>query len=419
MKKSLIKWLIVFGSFAILGIVSIQTYGMYKSWELREAEFDQKVRTSLFRVANNLANLYNVDIPNRNKLIQRNSTDYYVVNFDHAFEASDLEASLKYHLESTLLAENFDYYVYDCESDDMLYCNSISYDQKENEPLRIISPQEGDLIYYFGVRFPSRRGFILSSMDMSILLSLLLLWVIGFFAFAMFIIRRQNRLSLLQTDFINNMTHEFKTPLSTIKISNQVFLDHPDIINNPRLLNYASIIGEQQERLNQQIERLLQVATLEYRGPELALEYLSVHTVIEEVVSAMQREIDQRSGQIELSLLWTDDLLHADPLHIKNMLFSLIDNALKYSTDAPRISISTYLDEGQACISIEDQGIGISKENLDQVFDRFYRVPTGDIHNVKGFGLGLYYVKKLCEAHGWKIELKSKEGQGTLINIYP
>ena len=416
MKGSLIKWLIVLGSVAIIGILSIQTYWLYRTWSLREAEFDQKVRASLFRVANNLAGLANIPLPTRQDLVQQISTEYYLVNIDHAFDASDLEVALRYHLESALLQENFDYYVYDCSSDEMLYCNSISYDGQESDILNLKAAQ-GDMIYYFGVRFPSRGGFILSSMDMSILFTLLLLMTVVFFVLAIFIIRRQNRLASFQTDFINNMTHEFKTPISTIKISNQVFLDDPAIQQDPRLHNYASIIQDQNERLNQQVEKLLQIAEVGKRDLQLNLKRVSLHQLIQTLNDSFRAKVEAKSGNIQLDLQANKDKVHADQLHLQNILFNLIDNAIKYSPKSPMIKISSR-DEAQGpVLEIRDQGVGIPEEFQKSVFERFFRIPTGNVHDVKGFGLGLYYVKQICDAHGWNIQLGSKEGKGTRIQI--
>ncbi|MEL6253342.1 MAG: HAMP domain-containing sensor histidine kinase, partial [Bacteroidota bacterium] len=373
LKGGLIKWLIVLGSVAILGIMGIQTYWLYRTWALREAEFDQKVRASLFRVANNLAGLANIPLPTRQDLVQQISTDYYLVNIDHAFDASDLEVALRYHLESALLQENFDYYVYDCSSDEMLYCNSISYDGQESDILNLTAAK-GDMIYYFGVRFPSRGGFILSSMDMSILFTLLLLMTVVFFILALFIIRRQNRLVRFQTDFINNMTHEFKTPISTIKISNQVFLDEPAVQQNPRLHNYASIIQDQNERLNKQVEKLLQIAKVGKQNLQLKLETVPLHQLIHALKDSFDAKVKDKSGKILLDLQASKDKVLADQLHLQNILFNLLDNSIKYSPSAPFIEISSRDEPNGTVLEIKDQGVGIPKEFQKSVFDRFFRI---------------------------------------------
>lgn len=414
MKGSLLKGLIILGSVAILSILSLQTFWVYRTWTLREAEFDQKVRAALFHVANNLIGLEGRTFSSH-ELVEQVSTDYYLVNIDHAFEASDLEVALKFHLESALLEEDFDYYVYDCSSDEMLYCNSISYDGRKREVLHLEGAPEKDLIYYFGVRFPGRGGFILSSMDMSILFTALLTLAVIFFAVAMFILRRQNRLAQLQADFINNMTHEFKTPISTIKISSQVFLDHPDIQSNPRLLNYATIIAEQNERLDLQVEKVLQIAKAGEPGLELRQEPLSIHPLIQRTAASFAARIEAEGALIEMALEAENDHLLGDKLHLQNILFNLIDNALKYGGAIPQILISTHNVGKDLCLQVEDQGEGIAKENISKVFDRFYRIPTAKAQN--GFGLGLYYVKKICDAHGWDLSLTSEPAKGTEVSI--
>lgn len=414
MKGSLLKWLILLGSIAILSILSLQTFWVYRTWSLREAEFDQKVQAALFRVANNLIGLEGRTFSSH-ELVEQVSTDYYLVNIDHAFEASDLEYALKFYLESALLQEDFDYYVYDCANDEMLYCNSISYDGTEREILHLEGAPEKDLIYYFGVRFRGRGGFILSSMDMSILFTALLTLAVLFFVVAMFVLRRQNRLAQLQADFINNMTHEFKTPISTIKISSQVFLNDPDIQANPRLLNYASIIAEQNERLDLQVEKVLQISKAGNPALELKKEPLQLHHMVENTVASFSARIETEGAQVDVELLAENDQLLGDKLHLQNILFNLIDNGLKYGGDQPHISMRTWNKSGDLWLSISDQGIGISKDNLGRVFDRFYRIPTSKAQN--GFGLGLYYVKKMCDAHGWNLHIESELGKGTQIRI--
>ncbi|MEM8888836.1 MAG: HAMP domain-containing sensor histidine kinase, partial [Bacteroidota bacterium] len=276
---------------------------------------------------------------------------------------------------------------------------------------------QGDMIYYFGVRFPSRGGFILSSMDMSILFTLLLLMTVVFFILAIFIIRRQNRLASFQTDFINNMTHEFKTPISTIKISNQVFLDDAAVQQNPRLHNYASIIQDQNERLNQQVEKLLQIAEVGKRDLQLKLERVSLHQLIHTLKDSFQAKVEANSGKILLDLQASEDRIQADQLHLQNILFNLIDNSFKYSPESPHIEIRSRDEANGPILEIQDQGVGIPKEFQKSVFERFFRIPTGNVHNVKGFGLGLFYVKQICDAHGWNIQLGSEEGKGTRIQI--
>jgi two-component system phosphate regulon sensor histidine kinase PhoR len=213
------------------------------------------------------------------------------------------------------------------------------------------------------------------------------------------------------------MTHEFKTPIATMGIAAGVFMQSEEIRANPRLLQYAHILKEQNKRLNQQIERVLQVARFERNQFELKKEPVSLHALIREVYHPESLLFEAAGGSIRLCLDATYDRVVVDPLHTGNVLHSLLDNALKYHAGIPDAEVRTYTENMAIVLEVTDKGIGIAPEYQTRVFDKFYRVPTGNVHNVKGFGLGLYYVKRICEAHGWKLRLKSLPGHGTTFSI--
>jgi two-component system phosphate regulon sensor histidine kinase PhoR len=244
-----------------------------------------------------------------------------------------------------------------------------------------------------------------------------MLVVIFFFAYTLFVILKQRRLSEVQKDFINNMTHEFKTPLSTIAISTGVLKD-PSIIQAPeRLINYATIIENETNRLKQQVERVLQMARLEKNNLTLKRETTDLHELISESVKNNTVALQKKSGKFELYLNAENSLVNIDKLHFSNVLYNLMDNAIKYCTISPTITITTSSSHHQFTLDVKDNGIGISEDNLKKIFHRFYRVPTGNLHDVKGFGLGLNYVKLVVESHGGKIMVNSKMGSGSTFTI--
>ena len=241
-----------------------------------------------------------------------------------------------------------------------------------------------------------------------------MLLVIVFFAYTLFVILKQKRLSEIQKDFINNMTHEFKTPLSTIAISTAVLKD-PNIIKAPeRLLNYATIIENENQRLKQQVERVLQMARLEKEDIGLKKETVDVHELIQDAVKI--NAINSKAT-ITLDLQATRSQLAADKLHLTNVFFNLLDNAIKYNTNAPEIVVRSQNVNGSIQIEVQDNGIGIKPEDQRKIFFRFYRVPTGNLHDVKGFGLGLSYVKLIVEGHKGKITVSSEPGNGSCFSI--
>jgi len=222
----------------------------------------------------------------------------------------------------------------------------------------------------------------------------------------------------MQKDFINNMTHEFKTPLSTIQIAADVFLKHEEVQKDQRLVQYAGIIKEQNSRLNQQVERVLDIARFEKDNFDLHQEWLDLPDLIQTVCSSARIHVQERGGTLTVNLAEDLEPIWADRFHLTNLLHSLLDNAIKYSKEAPQIELALQsLGASTMQLKIQDRGIGIAKEYQAKIFEKFYRVPTGNVHNVKGFGLGLYYVQRICLAHGWKIRLQSDAGEGTSMAI--
>jgi two-component system phosphate regulon sensor histidine kinase PhoR len=224
----------------------------------------------------------------------------------------------------------------------------------------------------------------------------------------MYIILRQKRLSELQKDFINNMTHEFKTPISTIRISSEVLQKDPYIVKNDRLSRYTKIISEQNNRLNEQVEKVLQLAQIERGSFKINPKPLDLHEIILNLLPSLQVKVQEEEGTLDTALDAVRTRIDADPLHLQNVIQNLIDNGVKYCRETPQITLSTVNEGKHILLTIRDEGIGIPKDLQGQVFSKFYRIPTGNVHNVKGFGLGLYYVKSVCDSHHWEINLDSE-----------
>lgn len=417
MPKSVIRRLIFFGAIIILGIIGMQSYWVLNTWNLKGQEFHQSVYIALQRVAKEIAGLNESVLPPQ-ELIKQVSSNYYVVNVNSQIDAGALEYHLLKSFHEQSLDVDFEYAIHDCQTNEMVYGDFCQYtDALIHEDSLGKLRRYDEFTYYFGVKFPAKTGYLLSRMQNSVLLTIILFLTIAFFLYAMYIILSQQRLSEMQKDFINNMTHEFKTPISTIKISADVFLNNPEIQANPRLTRYANIVKEQNERLNKQVEKVLNIARLERDNFKLNKESIQLHKIIEHTVQNIDLEVKSKQGHIETDLAASNDTIIADKFHITNILYNLIDNAIKYCKEYPEIYISTKNIGNMLELSIADKGIGISKEHQSKIFDKFYRVPTGNVHNVKGFGLGLFYIKNISEAHAWNLQLESKLNKGTEIRI--
>ncbi|MEM9990336.1 MAG: HAMP domain-containing sensor histidine kinase [Bacteroidota bacterium] len=416
MKNSTITRVVVLGTLAIISIIGVQSYLVWKTRDAKEQEFHEKVNIALRKVADSFAKIKTMP---QYDLIERVAYDYYIVNINQVINANSLEYFLKREFQAQGLEEDFHYAIYDCATKQMVGGNLIKggkYVVSDEEATADL-PTYDKYQYYFGVRFPEREGQLLFSLLPTIFMTAILLLAVIFFAYSMAVILRQKRLSEMQKDFINNMTHEFKTPISTIKISSNVFLKDPNIRTDARLTRYANIIKQQNERLNAQVEKVLQIARIEQDSFKLHLEATDLHILLEDCLRSVRLKVDQLGGSLQTDLAENLPTIHADKLHLSNILHNLLDNALKYCKDVPHIQIVTQQLGKYLQLTIADRGIGIPKEYQDKIFEKFYRVPTGNVHNVKGFGLGLFYIKNICSAHGWQIELKSVKRKGTTVEI--
>ena len=217
----------------------------------------------------------------------------------------------------------------------------------------------------------------------------------------------------MKTDFINNMTHEFKTPIATISLASDSIVS-PMILGNPeKVQRFANIIKQENKRMNSQVEKVLQMALIDKRDFSLKFTEVNLHEVIQAAVENITLRVEKRDGVVKPSLLATKPIIEGDLTHVANVINNLLDNAEKYSPDKPEISISTRDVSNGVEVTVQDNGIGISKEARKQIFDKFYRVPTGNLHDVKGFGLGLSYVKAMMTAHKGSVEVKSEPGKGS------
>ncbi len=399
---------------SIAGITATQLYWVRKAFDLKENQFNHDVTAALTSVASKIVEI-NKTPPAANNPVTQLSSNYFVVLVNGPIESNLLDFLLQTEFEKRNISTSFEYGIYDCVEKCMAGGNSISLKKISNQTNMAELPTWNKDGYYFGVMFSGVEANLISQMGIWSFLSVVLLIVIFFFVYTLFVILKQRRLSEIQKDFINNMTHEFKTPISTIAISTQVLKD-PGIVQFPeRLLNYATIIENENHRLKQQVERVLQMARIEDDELELKKETLDFHELIHEAVK--NKSFQVAGVSIQLNLMAIPSIVAVDKLHMVNVIYNLLDNAIKYNSSKPEIVISSSIYNGNLQMEIQDNGIGIHQDNLKKIFKRFYRVPTGNLHDVKGFGLGLSYVKRMVEAHGGKITVASKPAHGSLFNI--
>ena len=275
--------------------------------------------------------------------------------------------------------------------------------------------EKNDLVLHF----PNQKMYLFKQSTLLAFSSLTFILIIIFcFIYVIRAILKQKKFSNLLVDFINNMTHEFKTPISTISLAGET-IKNPAVLNDKnKLLRYGNIISDESTRMRNQVEKILQMAALESGEFELNLGHVNVHKLIEEAIEKFTLKIEKRDGKIITKLEASTHLIEADAVHFGNMIYNLLDNAEKYSRQNPEILVTTENLGQQLKISISDNGIGLKPEEQKRIFDKYYRVPTGNIHDVKGFGLGLSYVKLIVNAHHGNINLISVFGKGSVFEIY-
>lgn len=268
------------------------------------------------------------------------------------------------------------------------------------------------------IYFPNRTSLVLGSVWKTLLLSVVFTGIILFcFWYTIQVIYRQKKLGEMKTDFINNMTHEFKTPIATISLATDSIAS-PMVVSNPdKIKRFVDIIRQENRRMNSQVERVLQIAQLDKKDFQLKLSETNLHELIQQAVDNFSLQVEKREGALKIELQATRPVIQGDATHIASVVHNLLDNANKYSPEKPEIAIRTRNVPNGVEITVEDKGIGISKEARKHIFDKFYRVHTGNIHDVKGFGLGLSYVKAIVTAHKGFVDVRSEPGKGSAFTL--
>jgi two-component system phosphate regulon sensor histidine kinase PhoR len=263
------------------------------------------------------------------------------------------------------------------------------------------------------------KNYIMRKMGWMIAASILFTTIIiSAFALTVRTLFTQKKLSEVKSDFINNMTHELKTPLATISLAIDALTNEKVIHDSDKIRYYSSMIKDENKRMNKQVEKILQAARIERQEIKLNLQLLNGHEIIRKVADNLSLQIQDKQGSLTLKLAAQRHDVKADEVHFSNIIFNLLDNAIKYSKDAPKIEVETMNQNGMLAIKVKDNGIGMNKETQARIFEKFYRAHTGNLHNVKGFGLGLSYVKAMAEEHGGKVKVESTIGKGSSFTVF-
>jgi len=336
-----------------------------------------------------------------------------------------IDSLLRFELHNKGIFQDFNYSVSTFNGDSVIFASASYSGDKQAE----IVPANSYQVSIFSkevindpgkikISFPQKNSWILAKMTASMATSGALLFVLIIcFGYTIFSIIRQKKISEMKMDFINNMTHEFKTPVSTIMIASEALKDQEIAEDKSRVARLANIIFEENQRLGSHIERVLNIARIEKNDFRLDIKQLDVNEMITTVLDSMELKLQKHQVVANLSLEAENAMIEADEMHFSNVLYNLIDNAIKYSPDVPEITISTFNKNNEVVLRVADKGIGMNRDQQSKIFEQFYRIPTGNLHDVKGFGLGLSYVNTIVKRLNGTISVKSEKEKGSEFEL--
>lgn len=424
MKRNAIKYIIVLAILSVTGIFVIQFGFLKDTLDLTEQQFHESTSIALKEVAWQLLEASGQTSKFDNiEPVKRVANNYYLVNVNDVIDPKVLKAQLIEQFKRHSIDADFEFAIYDSSRDSMIYQGYLcpgSDTCRQEKKVEFPGTTSDQYTFYFGVYFPDRSPYFHSRLKSWYFFTGLLLVVLIFFGYTLWVIIRQRQLTEVQKNFINNLTHELKTPISSIGLSARVLSDRKILQTPNRLFEYVRIIDEQCSRLNKNVEKVLGLASLEKNKFSLVQEKVSLGSFLKSTAERFKQSELGHNAEVALSLPGEELLVWADPFHLGNILQNILENAVKYCRERPDIRLTVAREHHKVHLSIEDNGIGIPKEYRKKIFKRFYRIPTGNVHDVKGFGLGLDYVRKVVKAHGWKIFVTdNRHGGSTFVLIIP
>jgi two-component system phosphate regulon sensor histidine kinase PhoR len=445
MRKPFIWPLIGISTLALIGLIFVQLYWIDSAIKLRRARFKQNVNGALIEVTEDLERIrrngrsvaserlrewmgemqkeLRSEGGNRNELQDLfDAAPFPLSGRDHD-RPELLDSLIRMELKDRGIPADYRFGIFDRFGRNLGLSKGAEADQLRKEAdkdlfmARLFPHDPFTPTRYLRLYFPDQRSYLIRTMWIMLLGSaVLILVIILAFSYTIYTIFRQKKLSEIKNDLIGNMTHEFKTPISTISLACEALQD-PDIGKSSKRADYVSMIREENKRLGVLVENVLRSAVLDRGELKMKWEDLDLHQVVRDAVHNIRIQVEKRQGILEEELLASNTLVKGDRVHLVNVIYNLLDNALKYSSDEPRIALRTRNRGDSVVLEVADSGIGIRREEQKKIFERLYRVPTGNVHNVKGTGLGLSYVKVIVDKHGGKVRVNSEPGKGTAFRI--
>ncbi len=407
------------------GLFITQAYWFKKSFNLEKAQLNEKLNIALRNVAHQLLILDN-DSTSLIPPITQTSSNEFLIETGCYFKLITLEKVLFQEFLERDINVDFDYLILKTDGQQIVLGNTIinrSPERKSGSPLmgptevacRMRPDSKENL--NFKIRIHNETTYLLGSMGIWMYSSMTLILILSVFTFTLLAIVRSKKLDLLKKDFVNNMTHELKTPIANIAMASDTLRKKHGEMEPEKRSKYADIIYKENHRLHHLVDQVLQLSEIEKEEETLHFVDFNIHEIIEKAQGSFEPIIRSKNGKLSSHLQAQNATIFGDQSHLRNVISNLIENAIKYSTSPPEIVIETFSNAKELIIEVSDHGIGINKSNHDKIFGKFYRVETGNVHNTKGYGLGLSYVKLIMDLHKGKVSFNSKEGQGSTFTL--
>lgn len=420
MKRHTLKIIIILTALSVTGIILTQTFWITKSWKIAQKQYDHRADEALNDVIEELEDYKDTTFRALHHLPWQKDpakSESILDVIDTVILGELMHKYIDYHM----LSENYNYAIVKTADSSVLYSTPDYHKQRSKcKPYKAcLSCIWKEDYFHLSLCFANQNKLILVELSMWLFWSSLFIIIVIFsFSYVIYTILRQKKLSEMKNDFINNMTHEFKTPISTISLASEVLLNAESDSSDNRIKKYSKIIFDENQRMRYQVERVLSMAQHERGELKLTRTKADIHELITGTTRNLFFGDSEKRLEMKFEFNATRTVLLLDELHITNIIKNIVENAYKYSNEDPQLEIITSDFQDGVIISFKDNGIGMSHETQKHIFDKFYRVPTGNVHNVKGFGLGLYYVKTMVDAHGGFVSVQSELNKGSRFDVY-
>lgn len=419
--KRVFPLIVLLITLSVLGIMFIQMHWIRNAILVKRQLHEKNIENSIKQIKELMYNRY-FQKEMVGYMPTENARMYNLRNFTVMdFSEDEVKAIIDSTLKKNDLKEKYEYCITNIFDQCISVSNEFKEEYKGTSKKELITPPGGMQVETLHL-YIEDKNYIIKKMGGLIVASIFFTCIIiSAFALTIRTMFRQKNLSEIKSDFINNMTHELKTPLATISLAIDALVNEKVIHDTEKIRYYSAMIKDENKRMNKQVEKILQAARLERQEIKLNLQELNAHDIIHKTADNLALQVQEKNGSITLALNADKYVIEADDVHFSNIIFNLLDNAIKYSKDNVPLQINvetSIAGNGMLAIKIQDNGIGMSKETQNRVFEKFYRAHTGNLHNVKGFGLGLSYVKAITEAHGGKVKVESALGKGSTFTVF-